>query len=184
MSERQSIIGFTEAELGFFLALLCLVLFVVAAAKPIEMAGEVTTEPAPEPAEPAGIVLPPDSLARLATRIAHLVARIDTLETTIDTLQGRRSRIAPACVERGLAQGPLFTVVAVDRARYALGPDTVGIAELLERTRSERAAAERAGCVHQVRIGFLPTLGAPEYDRSRRELAASFRLLTAGPVDP
>jgi hypothetical protein len=185
MSERHSIIGFTEAELGFFLALLCLVLFVAGTAgRAAAEADERASASAAADEPPPGVLVPPDSLMRLAAEIALLRARIDTLTATIDTLQGRRSRIAPACVERGVATGPLFEVVALGGGRFRLGADTVSLDEVLMRTSAPRAAAERAGCVHQVRVGYLASLGAAEYDAGRRALGQHFRLLASGAAAP
>jgi hypothetical protein len=173
MSDRQSIIGFTEAELGFFLALLCLILFVIAAAKP---------NPPPQPPEPKGAVIPQDSLDRLLHELHASAQRIATLEATIDTLRDRRSRITPSCSEKGIASGPLFTVAVISPNRFRLDGAPVSIEEILARTQAERAAAKRAGCVHAVRVAYLSSLSASQLDAGWKLLDPEFRLIRAGAV--
>jgi hypothetical protein len=187
MSDRQSIIGFTEAELGFFLALLCLILFVVAATPALaptepEPEGLVQAEPVPPEPVPSGVTIPEDSLSLLISRLALLEVQIDSLEAVMDTLRDRRSRIAPSCVERRIAEGPLFTVAVVAPDRFRLGHELVSMDALLARTEHERATARRAGCIHQIRVAYLASLSASELDAGWTRLGSQFRLIRIGPV--
>lgn len=180
MSDRQSIIGFTEAELGFFLALLCLILFVAATAERPQ--DPVPTEEKPAPASVPMAAISEDSLARLASHLRLLEARIDTLTATIDTLRGRRSTIKPTCAQRGVADGPLFTITVLAPNRFRVGTDVLTFDEVLARTAPERRVADRAGCVHQLRVAYLSSLPATEYDAGRRRITGAFRTLSGGSV--
>jgi hypothetical protein len=77
MNERQSIIGFTEAELGFFLAILCMMLL----SANISVARQ--TKPKPTPPTKAVVMVPADSANRLAARMARLQRIVDSLNSPI-----------------------------------------------------------------------------------------------------
>jgi hypothetical protein len=170
LSERPSIIGFTEAELGFFLALLCLVLLAVAA----PAVGTPPEEPETEE------VVPADSADRLERRLAAAEQRIDSLRTVLDTLRDRRSRITPSCVERGAAGGPIGTVTIHGPDRFGWRGDRLTRAELLAVTAAERSRARAARCVHQLRVHYEAGLDAASLDSGWRALAGEFRLIRSG----
>jgi hypothetical protein len=172
MNERQSLIGFTEAELGFFLVLLGIVLWVT------------TAGASPPVTPPVGVQIAPESLAALQAARARLVAaerQRDSLRRVVDSL---RSPIWPSCRSRGLARGSLGTIIALGANRYRWDTDTITVAQLGARTQSARAAAEQAQCRHEVVLGFRRDLSAPEYEASRRGVQGlSLRLLTGPEVD-
>ena len=158
MSERQTIIGLTEAELGFFLFALFLVLFLVLYAAPEE----------PPADELPSVAIPADSLNRL-------IAELDSLRTMVDTL----SVLKPNCTERELIEGPLFSVVILGQGRFRIGADTVDTAEIERQFGNELREARRVGCFHQVRVSFIGTLPAPSYQADRFVLAGlGLRLIT------
>jgi hypothetical protein len=176
MSDRQSIIGFTEAELGFFLALLCLILFVVAAANAAQSPAPLETKPT--------VSITADSMRKLLGDLEASNRRLANLEAQLDSLRDRRSRITPSCKEKGVAAGPLFTIAVVAPDRFILEGQTLSIQDVLAKTGANRAEAQRAGCVHEIRVEYLSSLSASELDQGWRLLDPEFRLLRAGPITP
>lgn len=164
MDDRQSIIGFTEAELGFFLVLLCVALWVVTigAKKPVP--------PARPPIVRADIT--PDSLAKLKQRVARLQREVDSL----------RSPIWPSCRSKRIAATPLLTVVAIGGGRFRVDGDTVGIRELAAQTAESRDVAQRNQCRHEVRFGVRRDLTAAESEAARRRIGELLLRILPGPV--
>ena len=164
MTERQTIIGFTEAELGFFLAILAL-LFLVVLSEPTET-------------DPPVVEVPEDSLTSLASRISRQEQMADSLRAELAIIREGSSDMTPYCYEPrvGIATGPLLTVKILSPETFEVQGDTVDRAGLRERTAGDRAAASRAGCVHEVLVDFLPELTASELHLGRRFLSSMFRL--------
>jgi hypothetical protein len=162
VSNRSSVLGFTEAELGFFLALLCLVLW-VGTAKP------------PQPPPPSKTQVPtisPDSAAALQARLAKLQHLVDSL----------KSPILPTCRSKGVIAGPLLSVIALPGDNYRLNGETVPFEDVATSTAEARANAKAAGCVHEIRLGFLETMSAPDYEASRRRIGSLGVRLLPGPM--
>jgi hypothetical protein len=154
MNERQSIIGFTEAELGFFLAILCMMLL----SANISVARQ--TKPKPTPPTKAVVMVPADSANRLAARMARLQRIVDSLN----------SPIWPSCQSRGIAKGPILSLIALHGNRYRLGADSVNIEAIAAVTAESRKQATSAKCRQVVQLSYLADLSAAEYERARQAL--------------
>lgn len=152
MNERQSIIGFTEAELGFALAMLCLALWASGLKKPKPTLARVRTQ--------RQAVVSADSARKLERKLA-------ALQRTVDSLH---SPILPNCQSRGIISGPLLSLTALGSGRYRVASDTLTLGALRSITARARERALAAKCVHQVVLSFLQGLSAPEYERSRQAI--------------
>src|SRR5688500_12595434 len=111
MNDSQTVLGFTAAEVGFVLALIFLALFVAASAS--------TTQDKPTTAENP-VVIPQDSLERLATRLGALERRGDSLQAQLDAAAKKRSNLTPPCTELGLAAGPIGDVVILGSDAFSV----------------------------------------------------------------
>lgn len=145
--EGQTIIGFTEAELGFFLALVVFLLWVL-------------DRPAPSGAGPP---VGADSVRALITELAAGKEAERELERLRDSL---RSTLLPYCETVGRASGALAEIKAVPGAKLVVDGDTVDYAGLALATERERRAV-RGVCRHFVWISVDPALSAPESERLR-----------------
>lgn len=180
MNAEQSVIGFTEAELGFFLVLLCVVLW-AAGASDADAARHDGVTTAPEPPTVPLAAIAEDSLAALRAdreRLADAVRVRDSLRRIVDSL---RSPIWPSCRSRGVADGPLATLVALGDGRYRIDAETLDVRGVAERTADARRRAGSATCRHEVRLGFRRDLAAPEYERARPGVGALGLRLLPGP---
>jgi hypothetical protein len=155
-------LGFTEAELGFFLALLCLVLWVGTATPP---------QPPPLPKKQI-TAISADSAAALQARLAKLQHLVDSL----------KSPILPTCRSKGMITGPLLSVIALPGDNYRVNGETVPFEDVATGTADGRRDAKAAGCVQEIRLGFLETMSAPEYEASRRRIGSLGVRLLPGPI--
>lgn len=161
-AESQTIIGFTEAELGLVLAVVFLVLWVVG------------NRPIAKAQEPPVAVVTKDSADRLAARADSLAAMNEVLELTLDSLRPKRSRMAPSCTEVRVANGPLLTVRVEGSNTYVVEGKSYTWAQLLEFTSLARAAAVHAKCRQQIRVTTDPDISAEAYNRALRRLRGQF----------
>lgn len=167
-TERQTVIGFTEAELGFFLAVLVVVIWV---ASVVQASGSTSAED--QRGMPAQIST--DSLEHLLQEHARLTRLVDSLE----------SPIWPTCKDRRLATGPLMTVISAAPGRFIVDADTVTIERLADRVRPSVNAGRRVRCVHEVRFGYRASgLTIPEHEANRRAIRRLSLRLLDGPVLP
>lgn len=160
MNDRQSIIGFTEAQLGFFIAILCLVLW----------AGTLKGgDPPPPPTIRA------DSAAKLMASLKDSAHVIDSLRRVADSL---KSPITPSCTSKGLASGPLMSLTAIHHDLVRLEAESLTLTELGTRSSDARSKAELAGCRHEVTLHYVSDLSAEELDRTMFALERmKFRVL-------
>jgi hypothetical protein len=160
VNDRQSILGFTEAELGFFLVLLFVVLWGATA---------VAKTP-PKPPDKPGISA--DSAARLHARIKALQRELDSL----------KSPIWPSCTSKRLASGPLLTVIAIGDGLFRVGTDTLTWVEFEQRTADDRAVALSKQCRHEVRFGIRADLSAVQSERARSAIGLLNLRIIPGPT--
>jgi hypothetical protein len=158
---NSSVLGFTEAELGFFLALLCLVLWVASAVPP----------PPPKPKEPK------PTFTVTAESAAVLQQKIDEMQRMVDSL---KSPILPSCKSKGVAKGPLLALTAISAGSFRLSADTVNVSRISALTANDRIRAASVGCVHEIRLNFLRSLSAPDYEAARRHLQSLGLRLQSG----
>jgi hypothetical protein len=178
--DRQAVIGFTEAELGFFLAVLFALLFLMSAAK--------DRASAEEPRDT--VEIPADSLRTLEDSIHSLAGAYGEAERqrrvladSIREIHRKISSITPNCTEKGLATGPLFTVVITGPDQFRIQGETTGIGGVRARVASELRAAEAAGCIHRVEVGYAGGVTTDDYDAGRRALGGlPLRLWSMGRI--
>lgn len=160
MNDSQTVLGFTEAELGFILAVLFVALFVAASASAV-------------PQKDGTIVVPSDSLTRLETRLAASEQRADSLKSELDRVARKRSNLTPPCSELRVAAGPIADVVIRGRDLFAIGDEVVTLSGLREMLAAPLAAAGST-CRHSVRMYYGRGVSVEEYTQGVRGLQRYF----------
>jgi hypothetical protein len=154
MRDRQSIIGFTEAELGFFVAVLLLAVF---------LERRSTAPSAERPRKDAAVELQQAriQIGHLEQRLADLPATQSDLgrerqsaKTETQAIKGLRSRQKPSCRERGVAKGFLLNVTVEGSNSFKVGDTVMNLAGLLGSVEPRLAVARQADCVESVRIFY------------------------------
>jgi hypothetical protein len=154
MRDRQSIIGFTEAELGFFVAILLLAVF---------LERRSTVLPADRPRKDAAAELKQarvqinhleQRLAELRAAQSHFAHERQSLDTELQTIKGLRSRQKPSCRERGITKSFLLDVTVESSNSFKVGDTVTNLAGLLRSVEPRLEAARQADCVESVRIFY------------------------------
>ncbi len=154
MRRGQTVRGFTEAELGFFLTLLLLFVYLM-------------TRPPESPATT-------DTVSRVAfdsVRVSLVAAqaKLDSIER-----QRLRSRQRPGCLEKGLATGPLFQARVLDADVVLIAGRQRSLSRLEQAFGPELARADSAGCVHVVKLSAETDVMASVYQQVIRRLQKHF----------
>jgi hypothetical protein len=157
--KRFTVMGFTEAELGF----------VVAAALAALVAASDTERARLEPA----------AVQREAAR-----ARADSLRDSLDSLTrvfaayrdsiGKRSNKTPACSEKGEPPGAVADVALLGRDRFLYDGDRLSFSELETRLDSLIRRSRRLGCRYLVRTHAVRGVDGPETAAAARRVRADF----------
>lgn len=175
MGDSQGIIGFTEAELGFFLALLCIVLWVASM---------------PAAAETNRVRIRADSLAHLQTSARSAVAlrkKVDSVTTALaatnHVVDSLRSRLLPHCAAVGKASGPIATVEVYPDRKLLMDGESMTMEQLRTRTEAVRKPVEGI-CMQQIVVRFADGLSARESEGVRSQLNGMHLRIISGSFIP
>jgi hypothetical protein len=164
MSDRQSIIGFTEAELGLFVVFF--VLMLGPKATPTEN-GDAVSVPRSEL----------DSLRATASRVPDLEDQVAQLQVTNDSLSGLRSSLTPPCKEKKGTFPRRFLLEDV----VVEGPDSFSVAgrsltldKLLARVDEQLRKARRIDCTHEITVRQGLEVDRKVFYRAQRALRRDF----------
>jgi hypothetical protein len=164
MDDRQSVLGFTEAQLGFFLVLLFVVVW-------------AAVGPSDKP--PTRDHLTADSAGKLISLIGDLQRKADSLQQKADSLE---SPIWPSCASKRIAPGVLLTVIAIGDGLFRVGDDTLDFGELAAHTEEDRAEAYGLRCRHEVRFGYRHDLLSPVTESARQKIGSLSLRIIPGPI--
>jgi hypothetical protein len=149
MSRRFTVMGFTEAELGFALA----AFFVAVGAGFLQQKVEVEQR---------------EQLAQIEN---------DSLRALIDSLEARlamRSRLTPPCSEKGESSEPVARLLIRDGDRYEIDGDLVEFTEVRDRLGGPIARSKRLGCRYTVEVVATTGVEAPLFSRATGRLRTLF----------
>jgi hypothetical protein len=167
--DRFSIIGFTEAELGFIVAIL---LFAAMSSHRVAIA-----KPASRPT-PAVSRKDFENLKRkyseLALSNAEEIQKNLALQRELDKQSKLRSRQKPTCKELNIAQGSVGEVEVTGIDRFQLEGKTFDMDGLLQHFAPELKQAQDAGCVQTIRVMPGANISTPDYVRARNTLGQRF----------
>jgi hypothetical protein len=164
---RFTVLGFTEAELGFVLA----TLFVAISGYQIVEARSAT-DGADEARVQARSVQDSLSEARASLKLAT-----DSLNMTRDELENLRrltSRLTPYCSERGETDRPVARITVIDARTYRLDGASVQIAGVTSRLTRWLEISRAKGCRFGVEVIPTPGLAADDFMRAREPLSRLF----------
>jgi hypothetical protein len=168
MRDRFSIIGFTEAELGFIAAILL-------------FAATLTTKPHPV-SKPTPIVSAAEfnqmklRLAELTRLNAEEIKKNVELQREVDELQNKhlRSKQKPTCIEKKVATGFVAYIEVEGSDEFKKDGEVYDLEALLDQLSPQLTIAQEAGCVQSIHITPVAGLSADEYVRARTALARYF----------
>jgi hypothetical protein len=167
--DRFSIIGFTEAELGFIVAIL---LFAAMSSHRVAIA-----KPAPRPT-PAVSRKDFENLKRqysqLALSNAEEIQKNLALQRALDKQSNLRSRQKPSCKERNIAQGFVGEVEVAGIDQFQLKGKTFDMDGLVQHFSTELKQAQGAGCVQTIRVTPGANISTRDYVRARNALGQRF----------
>jgi hypothetical protein len=154
---RFTIMGFTEAELGFVLAALFIAVAIAAINERDVSAVSVDEYVTAADSLRAEMDAMHDSVARLRTRSALLHDSLEVLEARISTK-------VPQCWEKGEQQAPIADVAVLGANSFRMNGETVTIDGIRERLAAFIARADSLGCRFVVRA--RPTSGIDAVQQS------------------
>lgn len=167
MKDRQSVIGFTEAELGLVLALIFLALWIVTQAKVRPQRPGVVEVANGE------IVALKDSATRVRDVAAALDAAHDSVRLLRDSIRGISNQ-TPRCIERGYSDRFLGTVTIRGPNDFEIDATRSDIDGVLTHFRDPLAWAEKHGCRHSVQVRAVPELAVKDFTPAFRLLREHF----------
>lgn len=161
MARSFSVMGFTEAELGFVMAALFAALSFVAMAQ-----NENLTQQA---------------LAADVSRssLASIKAERDSLRRALATLRDsiqKRSNLTPYCYEKGEPRGNIAEMMVASDDAYVVGGDTLTYANVVDRLANKIARSSQLGCMYQVRALPVQGVDATVHSRAVIRLKRYFRV--------
>lgn len=154
---RFTIMGFTEAELGFVLAALFIAVAVAAINERDASAVSVDQYETAADSLRAEMVAMHDSVARLRNSSTILRDSLEALEARISTK-------VPQCWEKGQQSAPIADVTVLGANRFRMNGATVDIDGIRERLASFIAVADSLDCRFVVRA--RPTSGIDAVQQS------------------
>jgi hypothetical protein len=154
---RFTIMGFTEAELGFVLAALFIAVAVAAINERDASAVSVDQYETAADSLRAEMIAWRDSVARLRNSSTILRDSLEALEARISTK-------VPQCWEKGQQQAPIADVAVLGANRFRMNGATVDIDGIRERLASFIAVADSLDCRFVVRA--RPTSGIDAVQQS------------------
>jgi hypothetical protein len=173
---RFTIMGFTEAELGFVLAALFVAVAITAiherdvSAADAENHEMVSAERDSLRSERDSLRSERDSLATEVARLRDSIAPVALLRDSIAALEAKISTKVPQCWEKGESSAAIAELDVIGATRYTLRGDTVTMDEIRQRLASFIARGSELGCRFVVRA--RPTAGVNALEQS----AAVWRL--------
>ena len=156
MNRRFTIIGFTEAELGFVLAAAFAAIGISYSTNAAAVARKRTTV---------------DS-AYVAEKSAH-----DSVAKAMQALRDsvrRKSNLTPLCSERGESWQPVADVTVTGANSYLMQGETIGFDELRAMLSAPIATSARLRCKFRVIVHARPGVDAPEHSRAVARLKTLF----------
>ena len=153
---RFTVLGFTEAELGFILA--------------ATFAAFGVAYSAPESSAQAALARA-DSATKAATRSRDSVA--NALTALRDSVR-KKSNLTPPCYEKGESRAPIAELTIVGRDRYVLGGDTIASAALDSVFAPQIARAAQLSCRFTIIARARAGVDAPVHAAAMARLKARF----------
>lgn len=164
---RFTVLGFTEAELGFVLA----ALFVAVSGYQIVEAREATAG-AFEAANAAEAVQ--DSLLEARDGLSRVQDSLQVARQELDDLRRLTSRLTPYCSERGETDEPVARITVLGPRAYRIDGIDLAIAGVTARLASWLEISRAKSCRFGVEVIPAAGLAADDFMRAREPLSRLF----------
>jgi hypothetical protein len=151
---RFTIMGFTEAELGFVLAALFVAVAVTAVHERDASAATVGEQQ----------IVADSMIAGMRAELHVVRDSVRVLRDSLATLENRISTKVPQCWERGEQSAPVAELAVIGADRFVMAGDTVTLAGVQERLASFIERGNALGCRFVVRA--RPTAGIDAVQQS------------------
>jgi hypothetical protein len=158
MSRKFTVMGFTEAELGFVLAA-----FFAA----VGVAYQVQREEALT------------QLEQNEVTTKDAIAQRDSALHRLDSIRGLyektgKSNLTPVCTEKGEPDRSIAEITVLSADSYSLGGIEMTFGELLQQLQAQVTRQTRLGCRYHVRVVPIQGVDAPVYSQATRRLRSLF----------
>ena len=153
---RFTVLGFTEAELGFVLAA-TFAAFGVAYSVPDASADAALAQA--------------DSAVKIATKSRDSVAA--ALAALRDSVR-KKSNLTPPCYEKGEPRTPVAELTIMGRDRYSMAGETVAFADIEARLAPQIARSASLSCRYSVVAHARPGVDAPVHAAAMARLKTRF----------
>jgi len=147
---KFTIMGFTEAELGFVLAAVFIVV-AVGAIHDRDAAAASVRDGMVVVAERDSLRVLHDSLTAEIARIRTTESRVGLLRDSIAALEAKISTKVPQCWEKGESSAPVANVDVLAADRFRLNGEALTIGQVRERLAHFIARGDSLGCRYIVR---------------------------------
>jgi hypothetical protein len=156
MTRRFTVLGFTEAELGFVLA--------------ATFAAFGVAYSAPESSAQA-------QLARADSAYKSAAKSRDSIETALRSLRDslhKKSNLTPPCYEKGEPRGAIAELTVVGRDRYVMNGETMAFSDLETRLAPQIARSASLACKYHVIARARAGVDAPVHSAAMSRLKSRF----------
>jgi hypothetical protein len=164
---RSTVLGFTEAELGFVLASLFVA---VSGYQIVEARGANDSSAAAE----QRVELAQDSLLDARETLDAARDSLTVAREELENLRRLTSRLTPYCSERGETSQSVARIVVLGPSSYRLDGTQMGIAGVTDRLERWLDVSREKGCRFGVDVVPAPGLAADAFMRAREPLSRLF----------
>jgi hypothetical protein len=178
---RFTVLGFTEAELGFVLAALFVAIagYQIVEARSADAgaesaAGRLALAQDSLRALQQELEVARDSLALAREEAERLRADAERLQLEAERLTRLTSRLTPYCSERGETAQPVAHLVVVNPTTYRLEGSQLTIGGVTSRLSRWLDVSREKGCRFSVEILPVPGLSAEDFIKAREPLSRFF----------
>jgi hypothetical protein len=168
--DRFSVIGFTEAEVGFIAAILLLAAFYSKVPWNSQPKPSPTRQTAPTP-HPVNAI--PD-VGKLKAQIAGLQGDVAKLQSELNRHRHIQSVQKPSCIERGIARTFIADVRVFGEDDFEIEGESYDLAGLRYRVSQPLQQAKDAGCVQSILVEPGSGVATGDYIRGRNRLGQFF----------
>lgn len=149
---RSTVMGFTEAELGFVLA---------AVFAGLAVSGLTATQ----------------DRASAAVRADSVERRYDSLSVAFAQFRDsvrKKSNKTPRCSEKGEGAGAIAELRILGSDRYGMGGEVLSLGDVESRFASQIRRSAELGCRYLVRVVAVPGVDSPAYSAAVSRLSTHF----------
>ena len=170
MGRRFTVMGFTEAELGFALA----AFFVAVGAGYLNERNQLDDRQGSIKAEADSLRSALDSVRSGLDSVRSSLDSLRTAHTELQGTIGKRSNLTPPCSEKGESDRPIARLTILVSGTYDLEGRTLSFADVAKRLEGTIAKSRRLGCRYTVQVTAADGVDARTFSRANGRLRGLF----------